>query len=221
MFDFVTHTWNPLAGACPHECKYCYVGPMKDKPVLKAKYSGEPRIQESEMSTNLGGGNTIFVCNMTDLFAEEVPHSIICQILEKCTSQNKYVFLTKNPGRYHEVSFYMNSKYMTVGATIESDKTYADTKAPSMMERGGLMMAVPHKFQTFISIEPIMDFDLEEFTVWMKNTNPNFVAIGADSGNNHLPEPTPLKIQCLISNLKKLHIRVILKKNLSRIYKEG
>ena len=25
MYEFITHTWNPILGKCPHDCKYCYV----------------------------------------------------------------------------------------------------------------------------------------------------------------------------------------------------
>ena len=24
MYEFITHTWNTVAGKCPHDCKYCY-----------------------------------------------------------------------------------------------------------------------------------------------------------------------------------------------------
>ena len=25
MYPWVTHTWNPLAGRCKHDCNYCYM----------------------------------------------------------------------------------------------------------------------------------------------------------------------------------------------------
>jgi DNA repair photolyase len=25
MFDFISHTWNPIKGACFHDCEYCYM----------------------------------------------------------------------------------------------------------------------------------------------------------------------------------------------------
>ena len=24
MYEFITHTWNPIVGRCLHDCKYCY-----------------------------------------------------------------------------------------------------------------------------------------------------------------------------------------------------
>jgi DNA repair photolyase len=25
LYEFVTHSWNPIQGKCPHDCSYCYV----------------------------------------------------------------------------------------------------------------------------------------------------------------------------------------------------
>lgn len=25
MYEFVTHTWNPIKGKCSHGCTYCYM----------------------------------------------------------------------------------------------------------------------------------------------------------------------------------------------------
>ena len=47
----------------------------------------------------------IFVCSMADLFGEWVPNEWIQEIFEACdkASQHRYMFLTKNPGRYAEL----------------------------------------------------------------------------------------------------------------------
>jgi hypothetical protein len=44
--------------------------------------------------------------------------------------------------------------------------------------------------------------------------------IYVDSGNNHLPEPSPEKIAALIGALRPF-VKVHLKKNLKRLYKEA
>ena len=48
---------------------------------------------------------SIFVCSMADLFGEWVPNEWIQEIFEACdkASQHRYMFLTKNPGRYAEL----------------------------------------------------------------------------------------------------------------------
>ena len=52
MYPWVTHTWNPLAGECKHNCNYCYMkrsflGNLK-------KYEGEVRLSDVELITDLG-----------------------------------------------------------------------------------------------------------------------------------------------------------------------
>jgi hypothetical protein len=70
-----------------------------------------------------------------------------------------------------------------------------------------------------ITIEPVMDFDVITFADMILSCKPVQVNIGADSGNNHLPEPSPEKIAALIEALQPF-TRVHLKKNLKRLYKE-
>ena len=74
------------------------------------------------------------------------------------------------------------------------------------------------KNPTFVTIEPIMDFDLEILVKYIKLCHPNQVNIGADSGNNHLPEPSKEKILELISALKEF-TNIDQKRNLSRLLK--
>lgn len=45
MFEFVTHTANPMGGECNHNCRYCFVKALKKRyKAMREKYSGEPRI---------------------------------------------------------------------------------------------------------------------------------------------------------------------------------
>jgi hypothetical protein len=69
-----------------------------------------------------------------------------------------------------------------------------------------------------ITIEPIMDFDVMTFSEMILSCEPEQVNIGADSGNNRLPEPSPEKIAALIKALRPF-TKVHLKSNLKRLYK--
>ena len=71
-----------------------------------------------------------------------------------------------------------------------------------------------------VSIEPIIDFDTELMVDWIAQIKPDFVSIGADSGDNHLPEPSWPKVQSLIKELEQL-TEVKLKDNLKRLGKAG
>ena len=65
-----------------------------------------------------------------------------------------------------------------------------------------------------------MDFDLKSLVSMIKFCNPQQVNIGADSGNNRLPEPSPDKIDALIKELD-MFTMVKLKANLKRLYEKG
>jgi hypothetical protein len=55
--------------------------------------------------------------------------------------------------------------------------------------------------EKYITVEPVMDFDLGKFTEIIKACSPRQVNIGADSGNNRLPEPPKEKILKLVKEL--------------------
>ena len=84
MYTFVSHTWNPISGECPHACTYCYVRVFynKDKPQPKLHFV------DKEMRTDLGNGNFIFIGSGTDVFAKEVPSEWILKVLEYCRKYN-------------------------------------------------------------------------------------------------------------------------------------
>ena len=71
-------------------------------------------------------------------------------------------------------------------------------------------------FETFITIEPILDFDLNAMVDLLKQCTPEQVNIGADSGRNNLPEPSKEKVLKLISELQKFTI-INKKSNLQRL----
>ena len=63
MYPWVTHTWNPIKG-CGYACPYCYVKSMKER----YGYDNTVRLDEKELSTNLGKDRTIFVGSMGDMW---------------------------------------------------------------------------------------------------------------------------------------------------------
>ena len=70
-----------------------------------------------------------------------------------------------------------------------------------------------------VSIEPIMDFDLKPFISMIRDINPSFVSIGADSKGHNLPEPSSNDVKQLIKALKQF-TEVKVKDNLNRIIEE-
>jgi len=178
----------------------------------------ELHFDKKELKTDLGSGNTIFVGSSCDMWAKEISLDRIQQILTYCGynfASNTYVFQTKNPDRFNAfLSWPVNSVF---GVTIETNRDTPCSKAPSPIMRK-IAFENNYPFKKFVSIEPIMDFDLDILTDWIKNIKPQFVSIGADSGNNHLPEPSSDKLKALIESLKTI-TEVKLKDNLCRLLK--
>ena len=213
MYPWVTHTWNPIAGRCQHDCQYCY---MKKSFLGKLeKYKGEVRLSTTALETDLGSNNIIFVGSATDIFGEWVPSNLIEEVLDYCRNfSNTYLFQSKNPRRFVEF-LELLPKNSIIGTTIETNRNYNISKAPPPAQRYQDFLTIKYP-RKMVSIEPIMDFDLEELLTWIKKINPIFVSIGADSKNNELIEPNPDKIDKLIKSLNTF-TEVKVKKNLKRL----
>ena len=58
MYEFISHTFNTIKGKCYHDCSYCYC-----KSIAKRfnKIQSDVKLDEKELTKNLGKGNFIFV----------------------------------------------------------------------------------------------------------------------------------------------------------------
>ncbi len=218
MYPWVTHTHSHLGGECPHKCVYCYV----NHPVYgrAPKYQGPLRLIESEFKVNYGEGKTIFIENCNDLFAKEVPQHFINRIIVHCLRypNNTYVFQTKNPARYLTMDALFPSNSI-LGCTIETNRIMGISNAPPPVERFMAMQTL--KARKFITIEPVLDFDVDILAKMIADINPEFLNLGADSKNHHLPEPSVKKIHELVAKLKTYGIELREKHNLQRLKKIG
>lgn len=210
MYPWVTHTWNAVKGKCPHNCIYCY---MKQYP------QNDVRLDKEEFKTVFTSGNIIFVGSSCDMFAGDIPYSWITKVLEHCSFYNEsiYYFQTKSPASFSTCQDdFLFSSNTNLGVTIESNIIYKGISlAPDPIARYITMAKL--KAKKFVSIEPIMDFNLDVMLRWIDDINPEFVSIGADSKGHNLPEPSPEKIKDLIIGLKEI-TEVKLKSNLKRLY---
>ena len=229
MYSFITHTWNTIKGECPHGCSYCYMKRWGKQPLL--------HFDEKEFKTDLGTGNFIFVGSSCDMFADNVPNDWILTTFDLIDDNehynkrygfkpNKYFFQTKNPEKFIKslnlfdiicASCIRNFVFCT---TLETNRFYKDImqSAPPIFDRWCFTSIMP--FEKYITIEPIMDFDLSEFVKIIRKCNPIQVNIGADSNPkcNNLPEPSKGKILALIEELEQF-TTVVQKKNLARLLK--
>jgi DNA repair photolyase len=209
MYSFVTHTWNTIKGACPHDCSYCY---------MKRWGTQRPaRFDEKELKTDLGNGNFIFVGSSCDMFAYSIDVEWVIKTLDHCRKfDNKYLFQTKNPVGFNQLGVHLPDD-IHLCTTIETNRIYPQMgNCPPPGERAQIMGVLSEFMPTFVTIEPIMDFDMDEMVELILTANPRQVNIGADSGNNKLPQPTKDKVIELASRLSRFTV-IHNKSNLHRL----
>jgi DNA repair photolyase len=218
MYPWVTHTHVHLGGECPHKCVYCYVNnPRFGRP---PKYCGPLRLIEKEFSVDYGSGKTIFTENCNDLFAKEVPQAFINRIIAHCLKYplNTYIFQTKNPARYLTMDELFPDKSL-LGCTIETNRDFVIklSQAPSPAARISAMTSLNKT--KFVTLEPILDFDVLPMFSALRGIKPDFVNIGADSKGHRLLEPPIEKVDHLIELLQNAGIEIREKHNLERLRK--
>lgn len=121
----------------------------------------------------------IFVCSMADLFGDWVPDEWLQEIFEACdkASQHRYMFLTKNPGRYMELPNLLpkhrrppNVAEMWFGQSFTgAAHNYTPLLLPLWKNR-------------FTSIEPLLRNLSREEAIEIAATN-EWVVVGAETGN--------------------------------------
>lgn len=237
MYDFIDYTGNAIKGNCPHDCKYCF---MKMRGDL-----GNIRLDDKELTGKMIENKFIFIGDSIDMFAKEVPNEWIKQVLDYCDCfNNKYLFQSKNPQKILDFINHSVFSKSVVCTTIESDIYYPFlmSSAPKIEDRVVAMEQIsnitivpyqqdlfdttnlaPRNIETFVTIEPIMKFNLPRLVDYVKRCNPKQVNIGANSKEYRLisfreNEPSYNEVLELINELSKF-TKVELKDNLKRLMK--
>ena len=202
-----TRTWNPVTG-CTHRCSYCYAmklieTKLRDTPKYRNGFN--PTFHPDELRRTLGFRPTdvVFVVDMGDLFSDGVPDEWITAVLRSAMkSHARFLFLTKNPARYRRFLDLFPPRSV-LGATIETnrdDLTTTISKAPPPSERYVALRDLPWAYK-YVSVEPVMDFDLDELVRWIREISPVTVHVGYDNWSSRLPEPPLWKVRELITRL--------------------
>lgn len=201
--DWCDASWNPVTG-CLHGCEYCYARRIAERFGWETDDQihaiDEPQKNEIENISPYPYGfaptfhryrldipsrwtkpRTIFVCSMADLFGEWVPDEWIRDVFNACNEapQHRYLFLTKNPGRYQ--------KLVKQGIQLPKDCWIGTSSTCNADEDGneGHTYLLSENWATltkwFVSIEPILErFDHENIE---NLAAMHWVIIGAESGN--------------------------------------
>lgn len=173
--------WNPGRG-CSHHCygDKCWACLFSKR--LRFDFF-KPELIETRLKQRFGDV-VVFVWSLGDMLCSAVPDEWINEVIHAMDgSPNATFFLeTKNPARYRGFikMLRMTSPNTILSTTIETNRNYQVSKAPSVMNRYDTFkeLAWPRKH---VSIEPIMNFDLPILVEWMKAIKPEIVSVGYDN----------------------------------------
>lgn len=186
-------------------------------------------LDERELKGTCPAKLFIFIGSNTDVFAAEMPSAWIKKVLDFCvdvTSNQKddektrFLLQTKNPTRVLEFINHplLKNGQAVVCTTLETNRHYPDimNNAPLIKDRAKAMAAIAdYGVKTYVTIEPIMDFDLDEFIGLLKMCKPEQVNIVAESQHFvQIPQPSEDKLTSLILQLL-CFTKVTVKKNLN------
>lgn len=154
----------------------------------------------------------IFVCSMADLFGKWVPDGWIREVLDACRKapQHRYLFLTKNPGRYDDLE--------DKGIITEKDQNFWLGSTTTDITKDLLHWS--YIMNTFQSCEPML-------APWLPAREPNrkfeggwpkWVIFGAETGNRKgkvIPEKA--WVDNAVKQCRNIGAKVFMKESLREI----
>ena len=164
-----------------------------------------PKLIEKRLKQKFKPGDYVFVSDMGDAWARSIDMKWQAAVVAvaRLNPETNFLYMTKDPLGYchFERNAFAFPDNVLLGVTMETNRgTKKISHAPDPLARYLYFMNVQHK-RKFVSIEPIMDFDLEELVSWMKELKPEAVAVGYDNYKNNLIEPSLVKTNNLIVRL--------------------
>jgi len=236
-----TKTWNPFAG-CNFDCIYCEPsfkrqlkrvggnpsvrqgttdpkGSIGEKGGCTFCSSYTPHYHPERLENNsIPSSPIVFVFGTGDIsFCEpEYVRKTIKTIKKQNTNtQRLFYFQSKNPKTLEQyIGEYPENTILLTTIETNRDKGYdkiSKAPKPSRRFRDFLELDYPRKVLT---IEPILDFDIDIFTDWVKQLHDQgyleYVWIGYNSKKNQvtLPDPDMTKVVDFIRNMKQIGVQV-------------
>lgn len=216
-----TKTWNPFKG-CHFDCVYCK--PSFQRQAKRQKhncpdcYDYVPHYHPERLRS-IPSSQTVFVCGNADISFCDPDYTR--QIIEAIRDKNRkhpekiYYFQTKRPEYFNQfIGEFPENAILLITLETNRDTGYERiSKAPIPSERYRQFMALDHS-RKVLTIEPIMDFDLDVFSTWITDANPEYIWMGYNSKPKscQLPEPSMNKFQALWGGLNNAGIEIKVKK---------
>lgn len=223
MFSFITKCWNPIVG-CPHQCVYCWARKLAETRLsIVSDYYKDfttPKLIEKRLKQKFKPNDFVFVSDMGDAWSRivDIRWQAAVVAVARMNPETTFLYMTKDPYGYvrFEREAFRFPDNVLLGITIETNRdTLKISHAPMTEARYLYFRKVQHK-RKFVSIEPIMDFDLDTLVSWIKDLKPEMVAAGYDNYKNGLVEPTLEKTNRLIVELgefTKVYIKTLHRSN--------
>lgn len=214
MYKLSAKQWNPFVG-CRFDCIYCRTSFQRQAKRQLHNcidcYNYKPHTHEDRLYNSLPKTNDnefIFTCASGDI--SFCPTLFLQKIINRIAEQpaKRFLIQSKNPKTFERVVFPPN---VMLGVTIETNRDGLKIgKAPKYSQRYRDFKKIKHPLK-MITIEPVLEFNLDVMVKWIKDINPCMVWLGYDSKNNNLPEPSIDKFNKLYRTLKNEGFNVILK----------
>jgi len=217
-----TKTWNPFVG-CRHHCVYCKVSFQKQlkrwaKNNCQECYNYNPHYHVERLH-KIPSSPIVFVCGDGDIaFCDSAFMEAIIQSIEahnrRCPNKT-YYFQSKNWWFADRIITFLEKYNIKNAIIIETLETNIDanyhqiSRAPKPTHRHEVFKQLNYPRKA-ITIEPILEFDLNPFFKMITEVDPEFVWIGYNSKPHliQLPEPSLEKTFTLIKLLKESGIQV-------------
>jgi hypothetical protein len=212
-----TQTWSPFKG-CKFACTYCV--PSFQQQAKRQKhncgdcYSFVPH-QHPDRLSKIPNAKIVFVCGNGDVAfcpasaMSDIIAAINCRAAKR--PDQTFYLQTKQPECLAPFLGRLPKSAVLV-TTLETNRDEGYRKvsqAPVPSERFRQFLALDYP-RKVVTIEPVMDFDLDEFVSWIVRIRPEYVWLGYNSRPKsvQLLEPTAEKMQAFAAELVAAGIEV-------------
>ena len=210
-------TWHVFKG-CDFGCLYCVQRDQAKRQKHRCSdcYNFVPHLHPERLHEKFHAGEVVFVAAAGDIsfMLREADQIDILNTIRKCPDTT-FLLQTKDP-RYYLKLLHLGPlpTNVLIGTTIETNRVIVGnqpysyySKAPYPDERFKLMKLF--SLREYITIEPIMAFDMDVLLRWVKEIAPEFVYVGYlnplwKAKKLKFPEPSLDMVESLIAELSEI-----------------